>query len=419
MILPGLVSKSLLNRSDTALLTIFTIGLSVALLLGVEKIRQDTRYSFTNTVSGTDLIVGARSGNLPLLLYSVFHIGNASNNISWESYQRIRKNKNIAWSIPISLGDSHRGHRVMGTNEDYFRFYRHGKNQPLNFSYGKPFNDLFDVVIGADVAQKHRYTIGKKLILSHGVGKASLSNHKDKPFVVVGILKRTGTPVDRTVHVSLQAIEALHLDWQKGYKNPIHSISAEQTLKLELEPKTITAFMVGLNSRLDVFNLQRSINLYNKEPLLAILPGATLQELWGLFSVAESALLIIAAFVVLSGLLGMLAAILSGLNERRRELAILRSVGARPRHILIMLCAESGLLTAVGIMSGIAFYYLAVIITTPFLESHFGLTLTLTGLHLNNVYMLLITQFSGIAIGLIPGIKAYRMTLNNGITIRL
>lgn len=419
MILPRLVFESLLNRRSTAILTIIAIAFSVALLLGVEKVRQDTRYSFANTVSGTDLIVGARSGSLPLLLYSVFHIGNASNNISWQSYQQIRQNKKVAWSIPISLGDSHRGFRVMGTNTDYFKFYRHGNKQPLNFSHGKPFSALFDVVIGADVAKKLNYTLGKKIVLSHGVGNVSFSDHDDKPFVVVGILKKTGTPVDRTVHVSLQAIEAIHLDWQTGYKNPAHAVSAAQALELELEPKTITAFMLGLKSRLSVFNLQRSINQYPKEPLLAVLPGATLQELWGLLGVAESALLIITVFVVLSGLLGMLTAILGSLNERRRELAILRSVGARPWHILVMLCAEAGLLTTGGIFVGVALYYLTLIIATPLVETHYGLTLTLAGLSINNIVMLLVTQVAGILIGLIPGIRAYRMALNNGITIRL
>ena len=419
MILSRLVFKSLINRRSTVTLTIIAIAFSVALLLGVEKIRQDTRHSFANTVSGTDLIVGARSGSLPLLLYSVFHIGNASNNISWESYQKISNNKSVAWSIPISLGDSHRGFRVMGTNADYFNFYRHGNKKKLGFKEGGPFNALFDVVVGADVAKKLSYTIGKKIILSHGVGEVSFSDHDDKPFVIVGVLKKTGTPVDRTVHVSLQAIEAIHLDWQAGYKNPAHRVSAEQALALELKPKTITAFMLGLHSRLKVFNLQRFIKQYYNEPLLAILPGATLQELWTLLGLAESALLVISSFVIISGLLGMLTAILGSLNERRRELAILRSVGARPWQILVMLCVEAGLITGIGILVGVVLYYLTVVIAAPIVEANYGLTLTLTSLSVTNIYMLLITQCAGILIGLIPGIRAYRMSLNNGITIRL
>ncbi|OUS25069.1 peptide ABC transporter permease [Gammaproteobacteria bacterium 45_16_T64] len=419
MIFPKLILKSLLNRRSTVALTIISIAFSVALLLGVEKIRQDTHHSFSNTVSGTDLIVGARTGRLALLLYSVFHIGNASNNISWEGYKNIITDSSVAWSIPISLGDSHRGYRVMGTNTDYFKFYRHGRKQLLSFKNGRPFDALFDVVVGHDVAKNLNYTVGQKIVLSHGVGEVSFSDHGDKPFVIVGIINKTGTPVDKTVHVSLQAIEAIHLDWQSGYRNPVQAVSVEQSLALELEPKTITAFMLGLNSRLKVFTLQRSINQYKSEPLLAVLPGATLQELWSLFGLAESALLAITGLVVFSGLLGMLTAILGSLNERRRELAILRSVGARPRQILMMLCVEAGLITGLGIFVGVILYYLAVIIMAPIVETNFGLTLTLSGLSLINVYMLLIIQFSGILIGFIPGFFAYRMTLNTGITVRL
>ena len=113
----GLAIKSLRNRKFTTILTVVSIALSVTLLLGVERIRKETRTSFANTISGTDLIVGARSGPLQLLLYSVFRIGNATNNISWESYQEIRRNPNINWTIPISLGDSHaRGPFVPATS---------------------------------------------------------------------------------------------------------------------------------------------------------------------------------------------------------------------------------------------------------------------------------------------------------------
>ena len=129
MYLITLALKSLRNRKFTALLTIISIALSVALLLGVERVRNDAKLTFTNTISGTDLIVGARSGSVQLLLYSVFRIGNPTNNISWESYQDISSNPLTKWSVPISLGDSHRGFRVMGTVKDYFTHFRYARKK--------------------------------------------------------------------------------------------------------------------------------------------------------------------------------------------------------------------------------------------------------------------------------------------------
>ncbi len=208
----GLAFRSLLNRRGTALLTILAIAMSVTLLLGVEKIRRDAKASFANTISGTDLIVGARSGSVQLLLYSVFRIGNATNNISWKSYRDLASESAIAWTIPLSLGDSHRGFRVLGTNLDYFEHYRYRSGRALVFSEGVPFDDLYDAVLGADVAKELGYALGQAITIAHGTGDVSFAMHDDKPFRVSGILEKTGTPVDRTVHVSLEGIEAIHVD---------------------------------------------------------------------------------------------------------------------------------------------------------------------------------------------------------------
>ncbi len=230
----------------------------------------------------------------------------------------------------MSLGDSHRGFRVLGTTTDYFTRYKYRHGQPLAFAAGKPFADLFDVVIGADVASTLGYKVGDRIVVAHGVGSVSFVEHEDKPFQVSGILAKTGTPVDRTLHVSLEAIEAIHVDWQGGMPVPGQTISADEVRKMHLEPKAITAALVGLKSKLATFKLQRAINEYREEPLSAIIPGAALQELWGLVATAETALSVISAMVVATALLGMVTTILTTLNERRREMAILRSVGARP-----------------------------------------------------------------------------------------
>ena len=208
------------NRRVTAALTVLGVALSVAMLLGVEKLRRDARDAFANTISGTDLIVGARSGAVQLLLYSVFRIGNATNNISYESYQDITQHPKVKWTVPISLGDSHRGFRVMGTSHAYFEHYRYARREPLRFSSGQPFDDVFDAVIGAEVAERLGYQLGDSIIVAHGAGAISLVEHDDKPFRVAGILEPTNTPVDRTVHVSLEGIEAMHADWRSGAKVP-------------------------------------------------------------------------------------------------------------------------------------------------------------------------------------------------------
>lgn len=415
-----LTSRSLWNRRGTALLTIFAIAISVALLLGVQKMRTAAREGFASTVSGVDLIVGARSGPLNLLLYSVFRVGDATANVSWASYQKIASHRDVAWTIPISLGDSHRGFRVMGTTGDYFRHYRFAADHALEFASGMQFEDLYDAVLGADVARTLGYKVGDPIVIAHGLGAVSFAEHKDKPFRVAGILRPTGTPVDRTVHVSLQAISAIHVDWQTGVQAPPGAgISAEETRHLDLTPDSITAFLVGMKSRVMTFTMQRAVNEYRQEPLLAILPGVALTQLWELVGVADRALMIIAAFVVLAGLLGMLTAILTSLNERRREMAILRSVGARPRHVFGLLVAEAGFLAVAGIVAGVVLTFGLLAIAQPLLERRFGIFLQLQGLSWTDLAILGSIVLAALLMGLLPAWRAYSNALTDGLTPRV
>ncbi|MEM7176507.1 MAG: ABC transporter permease [Pseudomonadota bacterium] len=411
-----LAVASLLARWITVGLTIFAIALSVALFLGVEKTRTGARESFADTISNTDLIMGARSGSVQLLLYSVFRIGNATNNITWQTFEDIASRPEVAWIVPISLGDSHRGFRVMGTTDAYFERYKYRGGRALAFARGGPFADLFDAVIGADVAAQLNYKIGDPIVVAHGL--ASFTEHDDKPFRVAGILAKTGTPVDRTVMVSLEAIEAIHVDWKGGARSG-PAISAEAVRQMDLNPQAITAAMIGVKSRLQVFALQRAINEYPQEPLLAILPGVALQELWGIVGIAETALIGVSAMVIATALLGMAAMIFSGLNERRREMAIFRAVGAGPQVIAAMLVIEAVLLTLAGIVLGVALLYTGLWVARPYIDAAYGLYLPITGLTGREFYVLASVLGASALVALVPAVRAYRLSVADGMTVRI
>jgi putative ABC transport system permease protein len=413
-----LAPKSLASRRITVSLAIFTIAVSVMLLLSVERIRTEARASFSNTISGTDLVVGARSGSVPLLLYSVFRIGNATNNISWNSYRTIASDPGIAWTIPLSLGDSHRGFRVLGTNADYFKHFRYARSRNLKFAAGKPFDDLFDTVLGAEVAKTLGYLVGDRIVIDHGVGSIGFASHKDKPFRVSGILTHTGTPVDRTVHVSLAGIEAIHIDWRGGAPSAGAQIDADRLRRMNLQPRAITAFLVGQKSRFTTFAVQRKINEYRREPLLAILPGVALHELWSLMGTAENALAFISFFVVAAGIVGMVTMLMSSLNERRREMAILRSVGARPVHIFSLFILEAILVSGLGALTGLAFFYIGLIASQPLLEAQFGLYVAIGAPTVTEAIYLGAVVLAGTLAGIIPAIGALRRALADGMIVR-
>lgn len=419
MILFKLTWRSLWNRRISILLTLLSIAISVSLLLGVEYIRKEAKSSFLNTISGTDLVVGARSGQVQLLLYSVFRIGNATNNISWETYQEYLNDRRVKWTIPLSLGDSHRGYRVLGTSQDYFKYYQYADKQPLRFAQGEPFDGVYDAVLGAEVAKALGYQVGTSMVLAHGVGETSFTEHKNKPFTVVGILKPTGTPIDRTVHVSLEGIEAIHIDWKGGAPVAGFEISAEKAARMNLQPTSITAFLIGLNTRSAAFRLQREINQYREEPLLAVVPGVALAELWQSIGQFETILRVITVFVLVAGLLGMLTTLLSTLNERRREMAILRAVGAFPLQIFLLFLLEALFIAVLGCLIGCLLVFVGVQLAQPWVMAEYGLQLKAWLPSGSDLLMLALITALAVIFSTLPALIAYRRTLQDGLTVKV
>jgi putative ABC transport system permease protein len=411
--------KSAWNRRFTLALTVLSIALSTFLLLGVERIRTELRDNFSASVSGTDLIVGARTGSSQLLLYSVFRIGAATNNMQWQSVQALAAHPGVDWVVPLSLGDSHRGFAVLATSPDYFRHFRYGNRQSLRLHEGKAFAELFDAVVGAEVADRLGYHVGQRITLAHGSGELNVAEHADKPFTVVGVLARTGTPVDRTVHIGLEAMEAIHLEWRGGAPLPGMHIPAEQVRKFDLKPKTVTAALVGLKNRSAVFAVQRWVSTYQPEALMAILPGVALDELWSVIGVGENALLLMSALVALVSLAGLVSVVMAGLNERRRELAVLRAVGASLRHVLALLALEGAIVTLLGVALGLVAAALGIALLSPWLQAQFGLTLSLAEPTLNEWALLAGLLVAGWLASLLPGVRAYRLSLADGLSPRI
>ncbi len=417
----SLALRSLRHRAFTVALTVLSIALSVSLLLGIERLREEARESFAATISGTDLIVGTRTSAVHLLLASVFRIGEPAGGLRWTSYRAIADQPAVAWTIPLSLGDSHRGYRVLGTTDAYFAHYGYGDHRKLVVAQGRAFSGPHEAVLGAEVARTLGYIIGSGLVLAHGGGDVSFSLHTDQPFRVSGILAATGTPVDRTVHVSLDAIDALHAPVRAAAEvDPLAAAlhAADAPPAAREADRTITAVLVGLRSRAAALSVQRSVNTFAPEPLTAILPGATLAELWGLVAVAEQALRAVSIMAVVVGLAGMLVALLTGLAERRREMAVLRAVGARPAQIFGLVVGEAACLAVAGVAAGLAIVQVGLALAQPWLAAHLGL---FTGARWPSTYewqLMALVVVSGTLVGILPAWRITRQSLTDGLTVR-
>ena len=433
MTLLALAWASLKNRRVATSLTIVSIALSVALLVGVEQIRAGARESFSGTISQTDLIAGPRAGTVSLLLYTVFRLGAPLNNIKYETWEHFDKHPAVAWTIPLTFGDSHKGYRVVGTNESFYRNYRFRRTRQVEFAQGRQPKEKLDVALGAEVAGKLGYALNAKLVLTHGVA-GGMHEHDDQPFTVVGILARTATPIDRSLYITLAGVEAMHEGWEDGAppaeghaSTAGHKEDEHQQHKGQAEAghedhdhpvDQVSAFLLKTKSRVDTLRLQREIATYGEEPLSAVIPGVALAELWSTLRYAEDALKVVSVCVLIAGLLGMLVALYTTLNERRREMAILRAAGVTAGKIVGLLVCESVLLAVAGSGLGVAAYYAAGWMAQTPVEQHYGLYVPLRTLTPASLWYLAAVVVAAAAIGLIPAWRAYRNTLSDGLAQR-
>ena len=483
MLVFDLALKSLRNRAFSTSLTVGSIALSVALLIGVENVRVGMRESFSNTISQTDLIVGTKGGTIQLLLYSVFGMGAPTENVSWEAYREWADHPAVEWTIPYGLGDSHRGFRVIGTNEDFYRHYRYRGGQQIALAEGRANEGLFDVTLGADVATELSYALGDEIAVTHGLGEVGFINHDHMPFTVTGVLAKTFTPVDRAIYVTLEGMEAIH--WEDGAPpasddehdheaeaapaddghvhddeaeaegasaddGHVHDDEAEaegasaddghahddeaeaqaapaddghahaEDLSIEdVEVTQVTSFFVGTTNRRDVLQLQREINDFEDEPMMAVIPGVALNEMWQGLAYAETGLRLVAIFVVLVGLLGMLVSLYTSLNERRREMAILRAVGAGPNRIITLLVLESLCLASAGALAGLTLVYALLAVAQPLVEAQAGLFIPIRPPGPIELLFLGAVVLAGFLMGFVPALKAYRTALHDGLAVRV
>jgi len=420
-----LASRSAWSRKGSLLLLLLSVITSTCLLLGIDLARQSAKASFSNAVAGTDLIVGAQTSPVSLLLYSVFRIGQATRNVPYAEFERLEQDPRVKSALPIALGDSYQGFAVVGTKAVYFDQFLYGARQSLqfaqgrafeNYSVGKPAGVLFEAVLGAEVAKRLKHKVGDKIALSHGMQiQQTEPSHADKPFTVVGVLQPTGTPVDQSVHISLAGMEAIHVDWAAGVPVPGAEIPAEYVTKFNLQPKSVTAVLLGLNNRAGVFRMQRELESRPNAALSAILPGVALSTLWQTVGVVERVLLFVAALVAVVSALGLTSVMLVTLGQRRREMAVLRSTGAGPRTVFGLLFLESALVMWVGVALGALVLALGGAALAPWVQAQFGLQLV--GLKELGAGLLAVLAFAafGSLLGLVPAFQAYRNQLQDGL----
>ena len=409
----SLLLKSMRSRIIPTSLVTISLMASMVLLLSIERIQQGTEEAFNQSISGVDAIIGPRSSSLELVLYTVFHLGRPINNITTKTINDIKLRSDISWLVPIALGDSHRGFRVVATEPNYFEHIRYGSNQPLTFSKGVAFNELSEAVLGSDVAERLNYSVGSEIQITHGSIESIGSKHDDFSFKVTGVMNKTGTPIDQAVFLDLKGYELLHLGWKSGKKVfSLEDIDLSSLPPDALNPKTVTAAFVGLKSKLTIFNFSKNIREYPEEAISAVIPGIALSELWSIVGLVDKGFQLLSWIIIAISLIAMVTLIIASLDNRKQEMTIYRANGASPKFLAAMVIYESLVIGLVAIIGAIILVTAVTYFATSQLNLALGISPSFKWISLNEVKVFSIILFAGALSSLIPAVMVFRKNLH-------
>ena len=400
----------------TSLVTISLMA-SMVLLLSIERIQQGTEEGFNQSISGVDAIIGPRSSSLELVLYTVFHLGRPTNNITTKTINDVKQRSDISWLVPIALGDSHRGYRVIATEPNYFQHIRYGNNQPLTFSKGAPFAELSEATLGSDVAEKLNYSVGSEIQITHGSIESIGSKHDDFSFTVTGVLNKTGTPIDQAIFLDLKGYELLHLGWKSGKKVfSLEDIDLSSLPPDALNPKTVTAAFVGLISKLTIFNFSKNIREYTEEAISAVIPGIALSELWSIVGLVDKGFQLLSWIIIAISLIAMVTLIIASLDNRKQEMTIYRANGASPKFLAAMVIYESLVIGLVAIIGAIILVTAVTYFATSQLNLALGISPSFKWISLDEIKVFGIILLSGALSSLIPAAMVFRKNLHQALS---
>ena len=449
-----LLRGSLANRAFSLALIVVTLACAVALYVGVQNVQRLTRASFENSISGVDLVVAARGSDVQILLNTVFGLGASGNLVSDETVAAVADMPEVAWVVPLALGDSHRGFRVLGTSPEFFDHVIPAPSSGALFVAGGAFEQVLEAVVGADVAEALAYMPGDKIVLQHGLGDYGAA-HDDLPFRVHGVLARTGTPFDRTVLVSVEAIEAIHRGWRNGQQ--LVELSPEQVKKPKEAHEdehhredehhgedhheeehhhedehhgedhhdhahaggldALDGFFVGLTDRRNVVRVQRNIADYEPEPLTAVIPGVTLAQIWQIIGVADRGFRAVSLLVIALVLLAMTAMTVLSTDSRRREMAIVRALGASPSTLVGLILAEALFLAICASVLGLGLAVGVSALAQQWLTQTIGLVATAMLPGWQEMVIVAYIIPAALVAGLVPALRLYRRTVQDGIMV--
>jgi len=436
---PRLVLRNLKRRPLATLLTTMSVSLGVALFAAVGNLREASESGFQRSAGLCDTLVGAKGSTLELTLNALYHMGQSQGNIPYSLYEDVRATPGVLWSVPLALGDSYRGYRIVGVTDDLFSRVqlsaagREEAQEGLTFAEGEGFvhtadhfahikedlaakeaeegaeehddhsghhhahdhdAELFQAVVGSRVAEETGLTLGAEFFPSHGVAGAS-EEHQDAPAKVIGILEPTGTPLDRAIYLPIGAYYVM-----EGHEPKEGMVEGGAR-----DPRGLSAVMLGTKAGFYRAGIYRNLN--DRLDAMAVYPSVEVRKLFEIVGTGDLVLRWISLLVVVVALLGVMVAIYNTMGARRKEFAILRALGARRRSLLGLVVSESALLGFFGGLLGLLLAGILVMLVGEQVRALTGVAVQAWP-GLPELWLLLAVTVAAAIAGLVPAMAAYR-----------
>jgi putative ABC transport system permease protein len=396
-----IVRRSLRQHALSTTVTVASVALACGLVMAVFSIADQTQEAFTGGRVGYDAVLGARGSQLQLVLNTVFHLETSPGNIPWNLFETIRKDPRVSLAIPYAVGDNYHGFRIVGTTDEIFtRFeYQPGRKFVVR---GRPFDSRRrEAVIGSYVAQETGLALNSKFNPYHGL--TSADKHPEE-YVVVGVLEPTNTPSDRVIWIPIEGIFRMSGHVLRGSGT---EFQAEAGKPIPDDAKEVSAVMLSFKNQTAGMALDQTINKQGKVATLAWPIATVMSDLFNKMGWVNRILTLVAYLVVLVAAGSILASIYNSMNERRREFAILRALGARRRTVFSAIVFEAMSISALGAFLGYVVYAAILAVATVIVRAQTGVVLDAMNLHpvlcLAPVGMIGLGALSG----LVPAWKAY------------
>lgn len=410
-----IVRRSLRQHLFSTLITVFSIALAAGLVLSVFAIEKRSRDAFTGGSAGFDAVLGARGSKLQLVLNTVFHLETSPGNIPWATYDAIRKDRRISMAIPFALGDNYEGFRIIGTSEEMLTEVEHERGKKIAFyEGGRPFDpNRREAVIGAFVAQKTGLRVGSSFQPTHGLTSDETSHVHDEEYKVVGITRPTNTPSDRVVWIPIEGIFRMEGHVLRGTGA---EYTPEAGQAIPDEHKELSAVMLKFRNPMTGNMLNQQINNQGNVATLAWPIAQVMGELFDKLGWMNEVLKLVAYLVVIVAVASVSAVLYNALNERRREFAILRALGARRFTVFSAIILEAATIAFLGAMLGYVIYGGIMMGAAWLVQDRTGVVLDITRFEDFLWQAPLLIVATGALAGVIPAINAYSTDVADNLT---